>query len=223
VKAEERANQKAGALVNRWIEPVYCDSEADGGFALHIPIGDEGRKYVQRLQELVADEILVAQRKEKKATIERCVRIVSHTGAMGGVLKTIAAIRALFIGVRGDIVTMNERIAEWAGWIQVECEDNDSNLYLEWRNPVNDCNEELPAFDTDITLWHGEDGLLAEIGRKEKILDFTFELQLELHAVPQDGLTPGEVALLYWLLRRAEPAQLAAALGKVIEEECTTG
>jgi len=75
VTARERANQKAGALVNRWIEPVYCDSETDGGFALRIPTGDEGRKYVQRLQELIADEILAAKREAEGRMKGRCAGI----------------------------------------------------------------------------------------------------------------------------------------------------
>ena len=78
MKAEERANQKAGALVNRWIEPVYCDSEADDGFALRIPTGDEGRKYVQRLQELIADEILAAQREAEERMKERCAKALDE-------------------------------------------------------------------------------------------------------------------------------------------------
>ena len=77
--ARERANQKAGALVNRWIEPVYCDSETDGGFALRIPTGDEGRKYVQRLQELIADEILTAKREAEDRMKERCDEEVADT------------------------------------------------------------------------------------------------------------------------------------------------
>ena len=77
MKAEERANQKAGALVNRWIEPVYCDSEADGGFAVRIPTGNEGRKYVQMLQELIADEILAAQRKAEGRMRERCAEEIA--------------------------------------------------------------------------------------------------------------------------------------------------
>ena len=107
-------------------------------------------------------------------------------------------------------MTTNERIAEWAGWIQVECEDDDGNPYLEWRNPVNDCNKELPAFNTNITLWHGEDGLSAEITNKKLERLFADEL---LWMAPDGGFID---CVLIGLL--ATPAQLAAALVKVIEE-----
>ena len=92
MKAEEMANQKAGALVNRWIEPVYCDSETDGGFALRIPTGDEGRKYVQRLQELIASEILSTQREAEATAIKQCVRWLNKHGYTAIAAKMILAL-----------------------------------------------------------------------------------------------------------------------------------
>lgn len=73
--------------------------------------------------------------------------------------------------------------------------------------------------DIDITLWHSEDGLLAEIEKRGIVLDFIFQLQVALQAVPSDEETHGDVALLYWVIRRAEPVQLAAALVKVIDDD----
>jgi len=73
-------------------------------------------------------------------------------------------------------------------------------------------------YDSNIEFWHGEDGILAEIKRRWIELDFIFELQVALHVVPKEGLTHGDIALLYWPLLCATPAQLAAALVKVIGE-----
>ena len=72
-------------------------------------------------------------------------------------------------------------------------------------------------FDTDIALWHGKDGLLAEIEKRGMELDFLFRLQIMLGIIPPNDATPGDVALLYWAIRRAEAPQLAAALIEAIE------
>ena len=129
-------------------------------------------------------------------------------------------------------MTDNELIAEWLGAKEFHKEmvvgdivlSPDSGKFFAIGYVTEIRGHKLHTYRpwsplTDITLWHGDDGLMAEIERQEKALDFMFELQVILDVVPQDGLTHGEVALLYWPIRRAEPAQLTAALIKMLEND----
>ena len=61
-------------------------------------------------------------------------------------------------GMKNDIV-----IAEWLGWIQVECEDDDGGVHLEWQSPSSIANV-LPRFSLNANLWFGPDGLLKKAG-----------------------------------------------------------
>jgi len=96
-------------------------------------------------------------------------------------------------------MTANERIARWR-----------------YSKPADEPCILVPRFDTDITLWHGEDGLLAMIEEKGLQMPFLRALRTE---VRPDGcnFTPlgGRET---WQVCRATPAQLAAALCEVIPD-----
>lgn len=122
---------------------------------------------------------------------------------------------------------MNERIMQWAG--------HSRRVPLPLGGPpdipvrfqditvIRLTDYPPPSYDTDITLWHGPDGLLAKI--EEKGLQFrdAFILSfLDRHEYP-DSLDPDDSLAVdtasVWAGLTATPAQLAAALVKVIEEE----
>jgi len=95
-------------------------------------------------------------------------------------------------------MTTNETIARWLGW-QYEGDA--------WTNTDEEPGIFLPQWDTDITLWHGEDGLLAEIGRQELAVRFETALCDATQRASIIGLL------------RATPSQLAAALVETIGEK----
>ena len=68
---------------------------------------------------------------------------------------------------------------------------------------------------TDVALWHGEDGLLCEIGMR--MLDCKFMRHLSLVLDPT-VITTSSMGFM-WMGLTAAPAQLTAALVKMIEEE----
>jgi hypothetical protein len=79
----------------------------------------------------------------------------------------------------------------------------------------------LPQYDADIALWHGEAGLFAEINRRGR--DFRDALMDSLYdeAVDVDGGNIDMAEDSYdfeWYCMTADPAILAAALVKVLEE-----
>ena len=107
-------------------------------------------------------------------------------------------------------MTDNELIAEWLDWKLGE------DTLLRW----NDCitcgkptGERFIVFspETDIELWHGSDGLLAEIEKRDmwdKVLRVLTK-QLVVSYIPR-GM---------WDILTTTPAQLTAALVSVIKEE----
>jgi hypothetical protein len=79
-----------------------------------------------------------------------------------------------------------------------------------------------PAFtswspDTDIALWHGPGGLLAEIEKKG--LHDRFVISVSEIMASAATLLERSPLWMFWTLLRAEPAQLADALRKCIEGE----
>ena len=74
--------------------------------------------------------------------------------------------------------------------------------YCDWWQP-----------DTNITLWHGPDGLLEEIERRRCVALFSGFL------LGQEWPTSGYGS--FWIGLTATPAQLADALVKMIEEEAS--
>lgn len=77
--------------------------------------------------------------------------------------------------------------------------------HLFWTSPDGRALSGLPSFDTDIALWHGNDGLLAEIkkvGWKTPFLDRLFSQN-------RDGDD-------MWFLLSATPGLLTTALVKTI-------
>ena len=135
-------------------------------------------------------------------------------------------------------MSVNERIAKWAGWKQPENPDwrpeglimhcssdeepwydtklqrdlgrgdripaDEVNRAIYWTSPSGKASSDLPSFDTDITLWHGEDGLL------KKILDMGLRARFE-DAIEDQA---GQRGTWYGMSRT--PAQLATALDEVI-------
>ncbi len=108
-------------------------------------------------------------------------------------------------------MTDNERIAEWQGWEKQECE---RNLY-NWKAPDDIYEYAVPDFDTDIGLWHGPDGLLYEIATREMGGRFIRLLAKERGENSHREILGWKTA---FGLRCAGPAQLTAALVKMIEE-----
>ena len=115
-------------------------------------------------------------------------------------------------------MTTNERIAEWAGWEEIESYGEGVRSIGRVPRSHKDWNDDfqysfIPSFDTDITLWHGENGLLAEIENRHLSEQFVYESDGPWLGGDDDGF-----AVEIWAALRASPAQLAAALVKVIEE-----
>jgi len=96
-------------------------------------------------------------------------------------------------------MTKNETIVRWLGWTW----DEDTGAWFA-PPPMQHYQITTPSFDR-IGDWHGDDGLLAEIERRELIARF----MLAMREV---------VGITTWAHMTATPAQLAAALVKVIEE-----
>ena len=91
----------------------------------------------------------------------------------------------------------NERIAGWRGWIR----------RTTWPSFLG------IRFDTDITLWHGDDGILKEIVRRKRVWEFAVQLADVLNC-------PHDTREEWYLVAgaRATPAQLTAALVAMIKE-----
>ena len=118
-------------------------------------------------------------------------------------------------------MTTNERIALWLGWRKI---DSPQDAFC-WKCDGGGLQDRPPQFDADITFWHGADGLLAEIERRGRLagaggLLFALHEQYRAALPRECGLT-GPVAAVGWekFLLKATPAQLAAALVKMIEGE----
>jgi len=117
-------------------------------------------------------------------------------------------------------MTKNETIVRWLGWTW----DEDTGAWFA-PPPMQHYQITTPSFDR-IGDWHGDDGLLAEIGRRGGDKDSLsrdlhrewMSQRVEAEDPPFDRQMPyaDEIAAAYL---RATPAQLAAALVKVIEEE----
>lgn len=89
-----------------------------------------------------------------------------------------------------------------------------------WHTDDGRANSDELAFGTDITLWHGENGLLAEIKRRGGVLwcGYIVELLVNLgQIVPQPGAAFADQARPCWAVLCATPTQLAVALARVIK------
>lgn len=116
----------------------------------------------------------------------------------------------------------NERIAEWAGLTVADVlgsglriTNNDPKFLRPWSP------------DTDITCWHGPDGLLWEIYKRGRWIDFILayeELAIIRCEFPrysfEETLEPKDPRDLEWrfVYMAHEAIHLAAALVKMIEE-----
>jgi len=118
-----------------------------------------------------------------------------------------------------------ELIAEWLGWRKTALGTWTLSTFGDCGDGVNgwggviECGPgALPQYDTDITLWHGPDGLLGEIEKRAEWFEFLAVLAYDLGCDMRTAGTGIDVGRYIWIVRRAEPAQLTAALVKMIEE-----
>ena len=111
-------------------------------------------------------------------------------------------------------MTDNEKIAEWRGYVHVDqrikqpFQDNGPSGWLDHLHG----KDVSIAFDTDLALWHGEGGLLHEIGKRNRsdcFIDAIFDL-----CEYTDDRSDND---WNWYLLTATPKQLTAALVKVID------
>ena len=112
-------------------------------------------------------------------------------------------------------MTNNEKIAEWRGYTRFKTPAT-SQKYPgvpaeSWIKPSTGLTASI-EFDGDIVLWHGKDGLLAEIEQREKKGVFLDALMVA-NAWAVDGRWNQDFV---WLICRATPAQLAAALMRMM-------
>ena len=130
-------------------------------------------------------------------------------------------------------MTNNEKIAKWLGAQEVPASciiSEDINIVF-WgdesqiRDPAAFTGWRAFSPSTDIRLWHGENGLLAEIKKRGKSGELTRNLA---HQVDAQGIgmlfiigniTIGDMWRRLWVLIDHEPSQLSAALVNMIEEE----
>jgi len=100
----------------------------------------------------------------------------------------------------------NERIARWLGYQQTV-----GLTIRHWVSPRTGTVASI-EFDSYVDLWHGPNGLLSEIEKRNEQNKFihylSFEVGLDL------TITAAEAG---WAICRADSAQLAAALVKMIE------
>jgi len=114
-------------------------------------------------------------------------------------------------------MTDNEKIAKWRGYLYVDqrikqpFQDNGLSGWRDWPHG----KDVGIAFDTDIALWHGEGGLLYEIGKRNRSGDFIDAL-FALCEYTDDRSDNEDWD---WYLLAATPAQLAAALVRMIDDD----
>jgi len=113
-------------------------------------------------------------------------------------------------------MTGNERIAEWLDWrlhgVGVGYDEEKSLVVFTFHR-----KSFSPS--TDITLWHGEGGILAEIEERDTEFLFVKMLADDLQAVPIEKYGWTDIAICLLRILNATPARLTAALIKMIEEE----
>jgi len=121
-------------------------------------------------------------------------------------------------------MTTNETIARWAHKVY----DGDGftateDVYIVKGNEkllMMDRREGEPPYyyrpDSDITLWHGEDGLLAEIERRGLAIRF---IEVLVAPLMVSGEGSQWVYGESWVALTATPSKLAAALVEVIGEK----
>ncbi|MEA3224852.1 MAG: hypothetical protein U9Q07_02795 [Planctomycetota bacterium] len=115
-------------------------------------------------------------------------------------------------------MTDNERIAEWRGWTLVEWDEVPGRMQWRDADDVLVCHEMAFLPDTDITLWHGPDGLLAEIDKRRIAMPFLLALTSRRPMRKPIYAQLAEWLLTTWETLTATPAQLTAALVAVIKE-----
>ena len=109
-------------------------------------------------------------------------------------------------------MTDNEKNLKIAEWLDYRWTPPQGLHDGYWTRPSGLFVDSI-KFNERITLWHGEDGILAEIERNGFVPKFIMALD-SIVGMAKCGLT--------WDVLRATPAQLTAALIKVIEEESCT-
>jgi len=98
----------------------------------------------------------------------------------------------------------NERIATWRGWINV-------GGPTPWLNKDSERFHGVPPYEQGCGWWHGKHGLLAEIEKRGCVISFMSKLTDAIREETTNG------TLAWWDVITATPAQLAAAMVKMIE------
>jgi len=114
-------------------------------------------------------------------------------------------------------MTNNKKIARWLGCVYVDQRIKQSfqdDGISGWRNWLHGEGISI-AFDTDIALWHGENGVLYEVGKRNRSGDFIDAL-FNLCEYTDDRSDNEDWD---WYLLAATPAQLAAALVRTIDDD----
>jgi len=105
-------------------------------------------------------------------------------------------------------MSLNSQIAEWMGYRWIPPKG-----YVDGEWQTKDGRSILSiAFDMDIALWHGEDGVFAELERRGEEERF-YRAWLGSHGFshPQPYVT--RVA---WVFRRTEPKELGEAMKEIV-------
>jgi len=103
---------------------------------------------------------------------------------------------------------LNERIAEWRGW---KLDDYHPHV---WYSDETETVMRVKDFnpDHDIALWHGPDGLLAEITKRNLTNAFIDNLDINIYGTDDSWHSDIFNAI------QATPQQLTTALISIIEE-----
>ena len=118
-------------------------------------------------------------------------------------------------------MTDNERIAKWRGYIYVDQRIKQpfpTDGISGWRDGLHGKDVSI-AFDTDITLWHGKDGVLAEIEKRVMQMTSSFLLFLEDDLADARAWSVQSEDESTMELLQVEAAQLTAALVKVLDDD----
>ena len=116
-----------------------------------------------------------------------------------------------------QMIAGRETIARWLGWKGLQWQNLSGGGKI-WRGDLlgvrtdSGPGEIAPDFSTDITLWHGDDGLLQKIEDENVWGEFLYEVGNLVD--PEDNKlgNPYKQIRYHWALLKATPSQLTAAL-----------
>ena len=186
-------------LAKRIAETIVDDNKWIGGF--HV----DACKFSSDI-EFIIDEMLNPIRDALIAI--KCIEEERSPGSSTRA-ENIASQSLDIMDADSKAMTDNEIIARWLGW------KLDNYYPCVWYHDGLETVMLTKDFqpDKDITLWHGDDGLLKDIEKSVLRNDFLSELmkQVGVFGCPKD--------ITAWRVLQATTAQLTAALVAVIKEE----